>query len=276
MPKIIFNHKILNKKELTFSIDNRAFLYGDGLFESIKIINGKPFNLEAHLKRLFSASALLDLQINASKKDFINNIDSLIKKNKVTKGGNLKIIVFREEGGKFLPENNSTSFLIMSKESENNLFKLNKNGLDLGLFRDQLKPKGELSNYKSISALQSIICSLDARKKAKEDCLMFNPENNIVESSNSNVFYVRNRLIYTPKLLEGCVDGTMRNCILNLKNLDFNIIETEVRTEDILDADEVFLSNAISGIRWVSSIEDRKFSQQNISQLLTEKINQLV
>ena len=276
MPKIIFNHKILNKKELKFSIDNRAFLYGDGLFESIKIINGKPFNLEAHLKRLFSASTLLDLQINASKKDFINNIDFLIKENKITKGGNLKIIVFREEGGKFLPENNSTSFLIISKESENNLFKLNKNGLDLGLFRDQLKPKGELSNYKSISALQSIICSLDTRKKAKEDCLMFNPENNIVESSNSNVFYVRNRLIYTPKLLEGCVDGTMRNCILNLKNLDFNIIETEVRTEDILDADEVFLSNAISGIRWVSSIEDRKFSQQNISQLLTEKINQLV
>ncbi len=276
MPKIIFNHKILNKKELKFSIDNRAFLYGDGLFESVKIINGKPFNLEAHLKRLFSASTLLDLQINASKKDFINNIDFLIKENKITKGGNLKIIVFREEGGKFLPENNSTSFLIISKESENNLFKLNKNGLDLGLFRDQLKPKGELSNYKSISALQSIICSLDTRKKAKEDCLMFNPENNIVESSNSNVFYVRNRLIYTPKLLEGCVDGTMRNCILNLKNLDFNIIETEVRTEDILDADEVFLSNAISGIRWVSSIEDRKFSQQNISQLLTEKINQLV
>ena len=276
MPKIIFNHKILNKKELKFSIDNRAFLYGDGLFESVKIINGKPFNLEAHLKRLFSASTLLDLQINASKKDFINNINFLIKENKITKGGNLKIIVFREEGGKFLPENNSASFLIMSKESENNLFKLNKNGLDLGLFRDQLKPKGELSNYKSISALQSIICSLDARKKAKEDCLMFNPENNIVESSNSNVFYVRNRLIYTPKLLEGCVDGTMRNCILNLKNLDFNIIETEVRTEDILDADEVFLSNAISGIRWVSSIEDRKFSQHNISQLLTEKINQLV
>ena len=68
MPKIIFNHKILNKKELKFSVDNRAFLYGDGLFESVKIINGKPFNLEVHLKRLFSASTLLDLQISASKR----------------------------------------------------------------------------------------------------------------------------------------------------------------------------------------------------------------
>ena len=276
MLKIIFNHKILNKNELKFSVDNRAFLYGDGLFESVKIINSKPFNLEVHLKRLFSASKLLDLQISASKKDFRNKIELLIKENKIIKGGNLKIIVFREKGGKFLPENNSTSFLIMSEKSENNLFKLNKKGLALGLFRDQLKPKGTLSNYKTISALQSVMCSLDARKKAKEDCLMFNSENNIIESSNSNVFYVKNKVIYTPKLLEGCVDGTMRNYILNLRNLDFNIIETEVKTEDILNADEVFLSNAISGIRWVSSIEDSKFPQQNVSQLLIEKINQLV
>ena len=276
MPKIIFNHKILNKKDLKFSVDNRAFLYGDGLFESVKIINSKPFNLEVHLKRLFSASKLLDLQISASKKDFRNKIELLIKENKIIKGGNLKIIVFREKGGKFLPENNSTSFLIMSEKSENNLFKLNKNGLALGLFRDQLKPKGGLSNYKTISALQSVMCSLDARKKAKEDCLMFNSENNIIESSNSNVFYVKNKVIYTPKLLEGCVDGTMRNYILNLRNLDFNIIETEVKTEDILNADEVFLSNAISGIKWVSSIEASEFSQHNVSQLLIEKINQLV
>ena len=112
MPKIIFNHKILNKKELKFSVDNRAFLYGDGLFESVKIINSKPFNLEVHLKRLFSASTLLDLQISASKKDFRNKIELLINENKIIKGGNLKIIVFREKGGKFLPENNFTSFLI--------------------------------------------------------------------------------------------------------------------------------------------------------------------
>ena len=86
MLKIIFNHKILNKKELNFSVDNRAFLYGDGLFESVKIINSKPFNLEVHLKRLFSASTLLDLQISASKKDFRNKIELLIKENKIIKG----------------------------------------------------------------------------------------------------------------------------------------------------------------------------------------------
>ena len=276
MPKIIFNHKILNKKELKFSVDNRAFLYGDGLFESIKIINGKPFNLEAHLKRLFSASTLLNLQISISKKNLRNKITLLIKENKIVTAGNLKIIIFRKKGGKFLPNHNSTSFLIMSEKSDNNLFKLNKNALALGLFRDQLKPKGELSNCKTISALQSVMCSIDAIKKEKDDCLMFNSENNIIESSNSNVFYVKDKVIYTPKLLEGCVDGTMRKCILNLKNLDFDIIETEVKIEDILNADEVFLSNAISGIRWVSSIEDSKFSQQNVSQLLIAKINQLV
>jgi len=276
MLKIIFNHKILNENKIKFSIYNRAFLYGDGLFESIKIINGKPFNLEAHLKRLFSGSILFNLEISTSKKNLRNKITLLIKENKIENAGNLKIIIFRKKGGKFLPKHNSTSFLIMSEKSENNLFKLNKNPLALGLFRDQLKPKGELSNYKTLSALQSVMCSIDARKKQKDDCLMFNSANNIIESSNSNVFYVKEKVIYTPKLLEGCVDGTMRKFILNLKNLDFNIIETEVKIEDILNADEVFLSNAIAGIRWVSSIEDNKFSQQNISQLLTDKINQLV
>ncbi len=276
MLKIVFNDKILDENKINFSIYNRAFLYGDGLFESIKIINGKPFNLEAHLKRLFSASILFNLQISTSKKNLKNKITLLIKENKIENAGNLKIIIFRKKGGKFLPKHNSTSFLIISEKSENNLFKLNKNALTLGLFRDQLKPKGKLSNYKTLSALQSVMCSIDARKKQKDDCLMFNSANNIIESSNSNVFYVKDKVIYTPKLLEGCVDGTMRKCILNLKNLDLNILETEVKTEDILNADEVFLSNAISGIRWVSSIEDNKFSQQSVSQLLTNKINQLV
>ena len=92
MPKIIFNHKILDENKIKFSIYNRAFLYGDGLFESIKIINGKPFNLEAHLKRLFSASILFDLQIRTTKKNLKNKITLLIKENKIENAGNLKII----------------------------------------------------------------------------------------------------------------------------------------------------------------------------------------
>ena len=276
MSLIIFNQQILRKEEFQISIANRAFLYGDGLFESVKIINGKPFNLDVHLKRLFSAALLLHLEINVSRNDFQDDIELLIRENKIKKGGNLKILVFREEGGKYLPENNQASSLIMSETSDKNSFSLNKKGLELGLFKTQLKPMNKLSNYKTISALQSVMCSLDARQKAKDDCLMFNTENRIIESANSNIFYVKNNIIFTPQLREGCVDGTMRNCILNLKDLDYKIVENEVKIGDILEAEEVFLTNAIQGVRWVSHVKEQQFTEEKVAKLLTKKINQLV
>ena len=276
MSPIIFNQQILRKEEFQISIANRAFLYGDGLFESVKIINGKPFNLDVHLKRLFSAALLLHLEINVSRNDFQDDIEILIRENNIKKGGNLKILVFREEGGKYLPENNQASSLIMSETSDKNSFSLNKKGLELGLFKTQLKPMNKLSNYKTISALQSVMCSLDARQKGKDDCLMFNTENRIIESANSNIFYVKNNIIFTPQLRGGCVDGTMRNCILSLKDLDYKIVENEVKIGDILEAEEVFLTNAIQGVRWVSHIKEQQFTEQKVAKLLTNKINQLV
>ena len=276
MSPIIFNQQILRKEEFQISIANRAFLYGDGLFESVKIINGKPFNLDVHLKRLFSAALLLHLEINVSRNDFQDDIEILIRENNIKKGGNLKILVFREEGGKYLPENNQASSLIMSETSEKNSFSLNKKGLELGLFKTQLKPMNKLSNYKTISALQSVMCSLDARQKGKDDCLMFNTENRIIESANSNIFYVKNNIIFTPQLREGCVDGTMRNCILSLKDFEYKIVESKVKIGDILEAEEVFLTNAIQGVRWVSHIKEQQFTEQKVAKLLTNKINQLV
>ena len=276
MSPIIFNQQILRKEEFQISIANRAFLYGDGLFESVKIINGKPFNLDVHLKRLFSAALLLHLEINVSRNDFQDDIELLIRENKIKKGGNLKILVFREEGGKYFPQNNNASCLIMSENFDKNLFSLNKQGLKLGLFKTQLKPMNKLSNYKTISALQSVMCSLDAKQKGKDDCLMFNTENRIIESANSNIFYVKNNIIFTPQLREGCVDGTMRNCILSLKDLDYKIVENDVKIGDILEAEEVFLTNAIQGVRWVRYIKEQQFTEQKVAKLLTNKINQLV
>ena len=134
----------------------------------------------------------------------------------------------------------------------------------------------KLSNYKTISALQSVMCSLDAKQKGKDDCLMFNTENRIIESANSNIFYVKNNIIFTPKLREGCVDGTMRNCILSLKDLEYKIVESKVKIGDILEAEEVFLTNAIQGARWVSHIKEQQFTEKKVAKLLTSKINQLV
>ncbi len=274
MSKIIFNHQIFKQEEFHISVNNRAFLYGDGLFESIKIINGNAFNLEAHLSRLFAGIEALKLENSSSKDGFRKDIHLLINENKISKGGTIKIIVFREEGGKYLPKNSKASSVLMSEKSEDNLFTLNKKGLELGLYKSQLKPANSISNLKTMSALQSVMCSLDTQQKSLDDCLMFNSENRIIESANSNVFFVKNDVIFTPKLSEGCVDGTMRN--LMLKFPEFEIKETRVNLEEILQADEVFLSNAIQGVKWAAQIENRKFNQKKIAEYLTEKLNDLV
>ena len=276
MSKIIYNNQFYDKNEFSISLENRAFLYGDGLFESVKVFNGRAFNLDAHLNRMFEGAKFLNLDLRMRKEDMQNQINLLLKENSISDAAYLKIMVFRSEGGKYLAENNKASFLIVTETDSQKQFELNKNGIELGLFSAQLKPMSELSNFKTISALQSVLCANEAREKGKDDCLMLNSENNIIESANSNVFYVKEGVIYTPKLSEGCVDGTMRNLIMNLKQLTFQIQETKVELEQLFSADEVFLTNSIQGVRWVASFEDSVFEQQKVAQQLVNQINQLI
>ena len=276
MSKIIYNNQFYDKNEFSISLENRAFLYGDGLFESVKVFNGRAFNLDAHLNRMFEGAKFLNLDLRMRKEDMQNQINLLLKENSISDAAYLKIMVFRSEGGKYLAENNKASFLIVTETDSQKQFELNKNGIELGLFSAQLKPMSELSNFKTISALQSVLCANEAREKGIDDCLMLNSENNIIESANSNVFYVKEGVIYTPKLSEGCVDGTMRNLIMNLKQLTFQIQETKVELEQLFSADEVFLTNSIQGVRWVASFEDSVFEQQKVAQQLVNQINQLI
>lgn len=276
MSKIIYNNQFYDKNQFSISLENRAFLYGDGLFESVKVFNGRAFNLDAHLNRMFEGVKFLNLDLRMRKEDMQNQINLLLKENSISDAAYLKIMVFRNEGGKYLPINNQSSYLIITETDSRKQFELNKNGIELGLFSAQLKPMSKLSNFKTISALQSVLCANEAREKGKDDCLMLNSENNIIESANSNIFYVKEGVIYTPKLSEGCVDGTMRNLIMNLKQLTFQIQETKVELEQLFSADEVFLTNSIQGVRWVASIEDSVFEQQKVAHQLVNQINQLI
>lgn len=276
MSTIIYNDQFYNKNDFTISIQNRAFLYGDGLFESVKIFGGNPFNLDTHLNRMFEGAQHLSLDLKMSKEDMRNQINLLLKENNITGSAYLKIMIFRNEGGKYLPENNQSSYLMIAKKEKRRKFELNKKGIELGLFSKQLKPMSKLSNFKTISALQSVLCANEARKNDKDDCLMFNTKKNIIESANSNLFYVKGDIIYTPKLSEGCVDGTMRDLIINLNKLTFTIQEKKVKLEQLLSADEVFLTNSIQGVRWVAKIEDSVFAQKRVTKLLVDRINRLI
>jgi len=266
---ILHNFDLLRERDFSLKINNRSFLYADGFFESIKVINSNCFNLEFHFERIKKTVAFFKMDIDFSFSELKNILESLIIKNKII-GGKIRIVFYRESEGKYFPEENTISF-VAEIEKSNNGFLFNKNGLKLGVFKEIRKDKSKFSNYKTTNAAIYVLASIFAKESSLDDCLLLNIEDNIIESSNSNLFIAKGDRIITSPLSGGCVDGTMRKFIKN----QFDVLEKSITKEDLFSADEVFLSNAIVGVKWVESFEEKKYQSHKFTRLVFDKLNDL-
>lgn len=272
MHYIVYNNKIIPKEELRFSITNRAFLYGDGFFEGIKIINGKVFNFDAHYSRILAAADCLQIHFDYSKNTILSTIDELLRSNNIDAGGQVRITIYRDAAGKFMPSSNDTSFLIQAEKNKINGFECNKEGLVLGWYHQQLKSTSSYSNFKTINALPSVLGAIYAQENSYDDVILFNTNKAPIESTNANLFIVKDNIMYTSLLSSGCVDGTMRKLIVSL----VEVREQHLTKELILTADEVFLTNAIKGVRLVKCIEEVRYNAHKKAIELINKISALV
>ena len=264
---ILHNQDLFRKEEFSLKIDNRSFLYSDGFFETIKVINFKCFNFSYHYKRIEKSCNLFKFNFNISESVLNTLLERLAKENNVV-GGRIRVVFFRDSGGKYLPLNNSSSF-VAEIESGENYFSFNKNGLEIGLYTEIKKGINLLSNCKSTSATISIFASISAKENKLDDCLIVNSNNNIIQSTNSNIFIVRDNCIITPPLLDACVSGTMRSFIIQ----NFEVQERSITEHELLEADELFLTNAIQGVRWVEKLMKKKYQSHNIARLVFDKLN---
>jgi branched-chain amino acid aminotransferase len=264
---ILHNHDLLREDSFSLKINNRSFLYSDGFFESIKVINSRCFNLETHFNRITKTAELFKMKISFSFSELQSLLDNLIVKNKIV-GGSVRMVFYRESEGKYFPEKNKMYF-VAETETSSNSFNLNKNGLNLGLFAEMRKDKSKYSNCKTTNAAISVLASISAKENNWDDCLLLNTENKIIESSNSNLFIVKGDRIITPPITDGCVDGTMRSFIKNQCDVE----EESISKEDLFSADEVFLTNAIKGVRWVESFNEKKYQSHKVVRLVFDIIN---
>lgn len=272
MHNVIYNNKIILADALKLSVTNRAFLYGDGLFESIKVINGKVFHFEAHYARILAAANCLMLHFDYSERAILTKINQLLKINKINAGGRIRITVYRDTTGKFLPDSNDTSFIIQAEKDNMNGFDINDKGLKLGWYNQQLKSTSTYSNFKTINALPSVLGAVYARSNSYDDVILFNTENTPIESTNANLFIVKDNTIFTTPLSSGCVDGTMRKLVMSLKKVTTKHLTKEM----ILNADEVFLTNAIQGIKLVKFLEGNRYNTHEKAIELISKISTLI
>ena len=266
----IINGHLVSLYEMGIPYQNRAFRYGDAVFESMRVRSGCVLFLKDHMERLKLGITALKMILPA---DFttenINNLIALVlSKNEHREHARVRLTVFRNEGGGYTPLSNQISFLIES-EPLIQYYELNRQGLWIDLYTELKKSISKFSSFKNANSLLYVQAGLSAKSMKLDEALIINETGNICESIQSNVFIVKNGSLYTPPLSEGCIAGVLRKQIFKLsKNLKWLVFESPLTLFNLMNADEVFLTNSIRGIEWVGQFRDKFYSNRQSRELM--------
>ena len=257
---VSINGKIQNADQAAIAIDNRTFRYGIGLFETLLAINNEVQKLSFHWNRLQQGIQLLGFQTPSFFNDasLLIAIQGLLNKNKHNKYARIRIQFFANAGGILETQQNTCNYLIETSAIDASICELNENGLVVGIHTLYKKEIDPLSAYKINGRICYAMAAQEAKEKKWNDALVLNSQGNIIESSISNIFWIKDKTVYTPPVSEGCIAGIRRaNWISTLKEKGIPVIEMPLSKEMLLEADEVFLTNSIRKIRWVYAIENK-------------------
>jgi len=273
------NGKVLENSGYTLEAGNRAHLYGDGLFESVRVMNGKPLNLEAHFLRLMDGAVALKMRIPSylTLDYFSEKITGLVQKCDIQGGARVRFSLDRISGGTYLPISNECTYFIEVYPVKENKYELNSKGWEIDLFTEMKKHKTKLSNFKTKNGLCYVMASIAAQEKGLDEYLLCNPQGNVLEGTSSNVFVVSNGALYTPSLEDGCIAGVMRMTVINLAlENGIKVYECSILPQNLLAGTELFLTNAIKGITWSGGYRTKRYGNdmaRRITDLLNHKFS---
>jgi branched-chain amino acid aminotransferase len=272
---INFNGVLTDKSDF-ITPSNRALLYGDAVFETFKVVDNKILFLEDHYFRLMSSMRILRMKIpmNFTLEYLEEQIISLALKSNIANNARVRMTVFRKDGGLYAPETNEISFIITAKENSSREYLLKKENYEVELFKDFHVSKHLISSLKTTNKIIQVVASVFAKENGFDDCILINDEKNIVETISGNIFMVLDNQIITPPVSDGCLNGIMRKQVINeLKSsTDFNVIENSISPFDLQKADELFLTNVITGIQPITKYRKKSYTTE-VSEMLLRKIN---
>ena len=255
--------------------NNRAFCYGDALFETMHANGTQLQFFKEHYSRLTKGMEMLQME-KRNLPDAVmleSLLRKLLNKNHLYKGVRVRLSVFRDTGGFYTPENNSVSWLAETIPLHADQYLLNKKGLITALFTDFSKKADNLANLKTSNSLLYILAGLHRNKHGWDDCFILNTEGRLAETISSNIFIMKKGVLFTPSLDEGCVAGIMRRQIIRIAATEgLECTESQITEEDLLAADECFLTNAIGGIRWVLAYRNKRYYSKT-SRMLVSSLN---
>lgn len=271
---VSYNGEIIEDYELEMHADNRAFKFGDSVFETMKYSNGKINFWEDHYFRLMSAMRIVRMEIPMNfSPEFIESkvLELLQAKHSEKQSCRIRLSIVRQDGGLYTPTSNDVDYLIETTIIEDVEYELNHTGLKMDVFKDHFKPKGLLSNIKSTNCLIYTVAGIFARENELDDVILINEDKHVVESVSSNVFLIKGDKLITPTIESGCLRGVIRKNILKIASkAGLEVEERDFSPFEIQRADEMFLTNAIKGIQWVASFKKKLFTNDKVKALLVE------
>ena len=259
--------------------ENRGFLLGDAVFETFKIVNNRILFLEDHYFRLMSSMRILRMEIpmNFTMEFLEQQILELIQINEIEDSARVRMTVFRNSGGFYLPETNEISYLIQSSELKSNQYVLNNDRYEVDLFKDYYVTKQLLSSIKSTNKAVQIVGSIFAKENDLQNCLLLNDSKNVIEALNGNLFMLKDGKLTTPPISEGCLNGIMRKQILSIvKKMNVEVVEEIISPFDLQKADELFVTNVIQGVQSVTKYRKKDFKNEFATKIINELNQQFV
>ncbi|MBE0391002.1 aminotransferase class IV [Flavobacterium sp. PL002] len=258
---------------------NRAFLYGDAVFETVKIVNSKVLFLEDHYFRLMASMRVVRMEIpmNFTMEYFEEQIISLVTRNNIANSSRARITVYRNDGGYYLPLTNEVSYLIHASVIDEVSYSVEKQVYEVDLFKDFYITKQLLSSIKTTNRLLNTTASIYAHENGLDNCLLLNDAKNVVEAIQGNIFMVLGNKLITPPVSEGCLNGVMRKQILALaKKIEgLEVVEEIISPFDLQKANELFITNVIKGVQPITKYRKKEFIT-TVAQQLLELLNKSI
>ena len=273
---INFDEQIL-ESETQLSINNRGYAYGDALFETIKTSYGKLLFWEDHYFRLMASMRIMrmDITMNFTMEFLEEQIKRTLKANKLQHASaRIKLIVHRNEGGLYLPNDNAVSFIISSKSIEEDFYLFKEDFYEVDLFKDYYISPTLLSTLKTNNKAINVVGSIYAKENNLHNCLLLNTNKHVIESLNGNIFVVKGHVIKTPPISDGCLKGVMRKQLIDIiKSIpDYEFVEESISAFELQKADEIFITNVIVGIQPITKYRKKVFTNE-IAKILLQKLN---
>ena len=270
---INLNGTILEKHKAAISISNRGLNYGDAIFETLRVSAGKIYFWEDHYFRLMASMRILRMEIpmNFTQEYLEKQILATIEANgTITAAYRIKILVWRQEGGLYSPTINEIDFSVQCSDLQNSFYLVSQDHYEVELFKDHYITSGLLSTLKTNNKIINVLGSIFAKENGYENCLLLNEKKQIVEALNGNIFLVKGDSIKTPPLKDGCLKGIMRKQILTIlaDMHDYDVQEVSISPFELQKADEMFVTNVITGIQSITKYRKKQYTNTIAKELL--------